>query len=38
MEIETLQDFSAEEQDVLRGFLLRIRENLAHAIQTNLPE
>ncbi len=37
MEVENLRGFNKEEQVVLRGFLLRLRENLAQAIQGELP-
>ena len=38
MEIETFQGFSAEEQIVLRDYLLRVRENLAQAIRGEFAE
>lgn len=37
MDTESFRGFSEEEREVLHGFLLRIRENLAQAIQEKLP-
>jgi DNA-binding MarR family transcriptional regulator len=38
MEAESFVDFSAAEREVLRGFLSRLRENLAQAIQSKISE
>jgi DNA-binding MarR family transcriptional regulator len=38
MDSESFRGFSEEEQAVMRGFLLRLRENLTQALQGNLPE
>jgi DNA-binding MarR family transcriptional regulator len=37
MEVENFSGFSDEERTLLRGFLQRIRENLARAIEEELP-
>ncbi len=37
METETFAEFSAQERDTLRGFLLRIRENLMQATGEDTP-
>ena len=38
MDSDSFHGFSEEERSVMRGFLLRLRENLTLALQGNLPE
>lgn len=37
MEVENFRGFNKEERVILRGFLLRLRENLEQAIQGKMP-
>lgn len=38
MESDSFRGFSKEERTIMRGFLLRLRENLTQALQGKLPE